>query len=151
VDIIPASSATPGSNQGKSTIIGTIILLSTPSSTISRQIKSVFIRNRNTTTSNTVSIIKDVSGVEYLLTGDILLQAGATITYENIGWSLGTILINTLTNDYHTAYQDWQAIIDPVAPAAGDLRVYAKPVSGRMLPKWKGPSGLDTPFQPAFW
>jgi hypothetical protein len=96
VDIIPASSATPGSNQGKSTI-GTIILLSTPSSTISRQIKSVFIRNRNTTTSNTVSIIKDVSGVEYLLTGDILLQAGATITYEsNIGWSLG-ILINTLT------------------------------------------------------
>jgi hypothetical protein len=152
VDIIPASSATPGSNQGKSTIIGTIILLSAPSSTISRQIKSVFIRNRNTTTSNTVSIIKDVSGVEYLLTGDILLQAGATITYEsNIGWSLGTILINTLTNDYHTAYQDWQAIIDPVAPAAGDLRVYAKPVSGRMLPKWKGPSGLDTPFQPAFF
>jgi hypothetical protein len=98
------------------------------------------------TTSNTVSIIKDVSGVEYLLTGDILLQAGATITYERI-WSLGTILINT-TNDYHTAL-DWQAIIDP-APAAGDL-VYAKPVSGRMLPKWKGPSGLDTPFQPAFF
>jgi hypothetical protein len=62
-------------------------------------------------------------------------------------WSLGTILINT-TNDYHTAL-DWQAIIDP-APAAGDL-VYAKPVSGRMLPKWKGPSGLDTPFQPAFF
>jgi hypothetical protein len=56
VDIIPASSATPGSNQGKSTIIGTIILLST--SAISRQIKSVFIRNRNTTTSNTVSILK---------------------------------------------------------------------------------------------
>jgi hypothetical protein len=82
-DVIPASSATPGSNQGKSTIIGTIILLSAPSSTISRQIKSVFIRNRNTTTSNTVSIIKDVSGVEYLLTGDILLQAGATITYES--------------------------------------------------------------------
>jgi hypothetical protein len=83
VDIIPASSATPGSNQGKSTIIGTIILLSTPP-TISRQIKSVFIRNRNTTTSNTVSIINKV--VEYLLTGDILLQAGATITYEsNIG------------------------------------------------------------------
>jgi hypothetical protein len=49
-----------------------------------------------------------------------------------------------------TAYQDWQAIIDPVAPAAGDLRVYANQ-SGRMLPKWKGPSGLDTPFQPAFF
>jgi hypothetical protein len=27
-----------------------------------------------------------------------------------IGWSLGTIF-NT-PNDYHTAYQDWQAIID---------------------------------------
>jgi hypothetical protein len=64
-------------------------------------------------------------------------------------WLEPWFYINT-NNDYHTGYQDWLGISDPVSPAIGDLRVYAKPVVGRMLPKWKGPSGLDTPFQPAF-
>lgn len=40
---------------------------------------------------------------------------------------------------------------EPAAPSAGNLNLYSKNVSGRMLPKWKGPSGLDTPFQPAFF
>lgn len=40
---------------------------------------------------------------------------------------------------------------DPAAPAADNLRVYAKKVSGRMLLKIKGPSGLDSPLQPALF
>lgn len=36
---------------------------------------------------------------------------------------------------------------DPAAPAAGNLRIYAKEIAGRVLPKWIGPSGVDTPFQ----
>ena len=32
-------------------------------------------------------------------------------------------------------------------PAAGTLSIYAKSIAGRMLPKWIGPSGFDTPFQ----
>lgn len=40
---------------------------------------------------------------------------------------------------------------EPSAPASGILSIYAKNISGRMLPKWKGPSGLDTFFQPAFF
>jgi hypothetical protein len=50
--------------------------------------------------------------------------------------------VNTLNNDYHTGYQDWLGISDPVSPAIGDLRVYAKPVVGRMLPP-NGRAHLD--------
>lgn len=38
---------------------------------------------------------------------------------------------------------------DPSTPAAGHLILYAKEMGGRVLPKIKGPSGLDTPLQPA--
>jgi len=40
---------------------------------------------------------------------------------------------------------------DPAAPADGNLRLYAKSVSGRMLLKARGPSGLDYPLQPSFF
>jgi hypothetical protein len=40
---------------------------------------------------------------------------------------------------------------DPSAAASGQLNIYAKDVAGRVLPKWVGPSGVDTPFQPAFF
>ena len=36
---------------------------------------------------------------------------------------------------------------EPNTPAAGSLIVYSKSIAGRMLPKWIGPSGFDTPFQ----
>jgi hypothetical protein len=35
---------------------------------------------------------------------------------------------------------------DP-ATTTGQLKVYAKEIAGRILPKWIGPSGVDTPFQ----
>lgn len=43
------------------------------------------------------------------------------------------------------------AISDPSTPAAGELLFYAKDMGGRILPKIKGPSGLDTPLQPAIF
>ena len=43
------------------------------------------------------------------------------------------------------------AITDPSATSAGQLRVYAKNISGRILPKWIGPAGVDTIFQPALF
>lgn len=52
------------------------------------------------------------------------------------------------------AYQDvmtWTAQSNPTAPATDNLKVYAKNISGRMMPKWMGPSGVDTPFQPALF
>lgn len=38
---------------------------------------------------------------------------------------------------------------EPSAPAADTLHIYAKSVAGRMVPKWKAPSGIDTSFQPS--
>jgi hypothetical protein len=40
---------------------------------------------------------------------------------------------------------------EPAAPAAGRLRLYAKDLAGRILPKFKTPSGLDSPLQTAIW
>jgi hypothetical protein len=40
---------------------------------------------------------------------------------------------------------------DPATPAADTLDFYAKKIAGKMIPKIKGPSGLDTPLQNALW
>lgn len=37
--------------------------------------------------------------------------------------------------------------VDPAAPAASNLLIYAKDYAGRMMPKWVGPSAVDVPFQ----
>lgn len=37
---------------------------------------------------------------------------------------------------------------EPSAPSSGTMNLYAKSIGGRMMPKWQGPSGLDTPIQP---
>lgn len=39
------------------------------------------------------------------------------------------------------------AIPDPSPPASGNLAFYSKDIAGRIMPKWIGPSGVDTPFQ----
>lgn len=40
---------------------------------------------------------------------------------------------------------------DPSPPAAGKLTLFARSVGGRILPKWIGPSGVDTAIQPALF
>jgi len=40
---------------------------------------------------------------------------------------------------------------EPAAPSAGVLRVYSKNIGGRMSLKTRGPSGIDTPIQNAFF
>lgn len=47
--------------------------------------------------------------------------------------------------------QTFSAHVDPAVPPADTLSVYAKAVSGRMLLKAKGPSGVDYPYQPSFF
>ena len=43
------------------------------------------------------------------------------------------------------------AMDNPSTPPSGDLRVYAHDVAGRIIPKWVGPSGVDTCVQPALF
>lgn len=54
-----------------------------------------------------------------------------------------------LTNDAHPGYSDYAAIANPAVPGANILRIFARNMSGRMMPKWTGPSGVDYAFQPA--
>lgn len=37
---------------------------------------------------------------------------------------------------------------EPSTPSEDTMWFYAKNIGGRMMPKWKGPSGLDTAIQP---
>lgn len=43
------------------------------------------------------------------------------------------------------------AVADPSPPAAGKMRLYAKDIGGRIMPKFMGPSGLDVPIQPSIF
>lgn len=53
----------------------------------------------------------------------------------SLGGADTEIMLNGITNE-------------PAVPSAGNLYIYSKAISGRMMPKWKAPSGVDTAFQP---
>lgn len=44
-----------------------------------------------------------------------------------------------------------EAITNPSVPDAGSMHFYAHDIAGRIVPKWMGPSGLDTPVQSALF
>lgn len=63
--------------------------------------------------------------------------------YVGTGWDIG---LDIQSGGIQMAAQN-----NPAAPAAGNLKIYAKAVAGRIVPKWIGPAGVDTPFQAALW
>ncbi len=71
-------------------------------------------------------------------------QGAGTETAVRIasGWDIG---IDVQSGGLQLAAQS-----DPAAPASGNLKIYAKDIAGRVMPKWIGPSGVDTPFQASF-
>lgn len=62
-------------------------------------------------------------------------KAGNTLT---LGGTDTGVILNGITNE-------------PSAPSSGTLRYYAKSIAGRIVPKVKGPSGLDYPLQASLW
>jgi len=40
---------------------------------------------------------------------------------------------------------------DPAAPAGAAVYMYSKSLAGRIIPRWIGPSGLDSATQPSLW
>jgi hypothetical protein len=59
--------------------------------------------------------------------------------YVGTGWDIGM--------DVQSGGIQLLAQSDPATPAASNLRIYAKDIAGRIMPKWVGPAGVDTPFQ----
>lgn len=64
--------------------------------------------------------------------------------YVGTGWDIG---LDVQSGGLRLA----GAASEPNSPASGNLLIYSKDVAGRMLLKTKGPSGLDTPLQPALF
>lgn len=75
------------------------------------------------------------------------------------GGSSGQVLAKTSATDYATSWQtvsgggpisvlDLPVQSSDVAPAAGNGRIYSSEISGRIMPKWIDPLGLDYPLQP---
>lgn len=81
--------------------------------------------------SNANAVVTLAAGTKYVAIASL---ASKTVQLDNVGASL------------------WPAITaEPGTPASGTLYQYAKSIAGRMLPKIKGPSGLDTAMQTAFF
>ncbi|MGV0984968.1 MAG: hypothetical protein ACOYB2_10465 [Limnohabitans sp.] len=116
-------------------------------------IRTITVVNTNTTTARTFQLFVNGSDAAHAITPVFVVPAGGSAIYEDgIGWSVATIEAGTtLLNDVHSGYQDWAAMENPAVPAAGTLRLWAKAIAGRILPKFMGPAGLDSPFQPALF
>lgn len=71
-------------------------------------------------------------------TGNFKLGDGVTAWNALDYWSLVPFFPGAATFD---------GIADPSVPSAGQMRLYAQSIGGRMMPKFIGPSGLDNPLQ----
>lgn len=93
--------------------------------------------------ANAIGPVSGVTAYGIKLEGPTTQGAGTEkAVYVGTGWDIGV--------DVQSGGLQLAAQTDPAAPAAGNLRIYAKDIAGRVMPKWIGPSGVDTPFQASF-
>jgi hypothetical protein len=117
-------------------------IVTAPGASTQRQIKYISIYNADSQI-HTVTVVLDVSGANTIL-AQILLQPGYTLTYNNDGkWE---IINGAQVMDEGFLLSG--VVAEPSTPAEDTMWFYAKKIGGRMFPKWKGPSGLDTAVQP---
>ena len=93
--------------------------------------------------------ISATSGAPAVAGGDTQIQ------YNNNGKFGGSsnFTYNSTTGTVNLLGTDPEVIIggitnEPGSPASNSMIFYAKNVGGRMLPKFKGPAGIDSPLQP---
>lgn len=84
---ITSSAFTGGAQDTNISTATTTTILSAPAASTQRQVKYAAIRNRSSTSSQTVTVKHDTSGTERYLTADVILSAGETLTYtQDLGW-----------------------------------------------------------------
>ena len=76
---------TPGMNQGNVASATTTTILAAPAASTQRQVKWVSVRNRSTTTAQTVTLKLDVSATEYHLGSPVTLAAGEALRVDASG------------------------------------------------------------------
>ncbi len=121
-----------------------------PSASTQRVIDYVNVYNADTVNAD-VTILYNNNGTTYVLFDATLVTGGRLEYTSENGWQVYAPSQIVTLNDYHSGYTDWAAISNPSAPSSGTLRLFARTVAGRTVPKWIGASGVDTPFQAALW
>lgn len=86
---VTAVSYTAGDTEGNTAAAGTVTAVAAPAANTNRLLKALTVRNRSTTTAQTVAFKVDVSGVDYYIGPAIVLQPGESLVWgEMNGWSV---------------------------------------------------------------
>jgi len=144
---LTSSTFTPGSTQGNITTATTTTILSAPAASTQRQVKLITVRNKGTA-SQTVILKKDVSGIEYFLTGAVALNSGDTLILDTNGEyyvknsSGATRVAATDTNGYNGSAIGYLKV-GATSEAAGIIYGFAKDsgVPGAWVPGTPGLNG----------
>lgn len=147
---VTTTAYTPGRTVAATNNTTDVNLVAAPASSTQRVIDSVSIYNADTVNA-TVIVKFDANGTEYILFKTVLVTEGRLEYTSENGWQVFNDTTISTLNDYHSGYSDYAAISNPSAPASDTLRFYARKISGRVVPKWMPPSGLDMPMQPALY
>ena len=105
----------------------------------------------STSTWNGMRIVANATGPASGVISNALKLEGPTVAGAGTAVGLRVASGFDIGLDIASGGLQFSSMTDPSAPAASNLRVYAQDIAGRMLLKMKGPSGLDTPFQPALF
>jgi hypothetical protein len=79
---------TPGDGHGTINTAGTTQIVAAPASSTQRGVKSISVFNRHASTSNTVTVKKDVSGTEYCLFKAVLMAGESLQWTDGCEWSV---------------------------------------------------------------
>lgn len=147
---ITTTAYTPGRTAVNTNGMTDATIVAAPAASTQRVIDYVSIYNADTV-NTTVTIKLDLNGTEYVVYQATLVTGGRLEYTSENGWQVYNDTTITTLNDYHSGYSDYAAISNPSAPAADTLRLYARKIAGRTVPKWTPPSGVDTPVQAALY
>lgn len=146
---ITTTSAIPGANQGNVSTVTTTTLAAPPSASTQRQIKYIAIKNKSSTTAQTVKVKLDVSGTEYDLSVNTSLQPGECLEYsQNTGFSVmsnaGAVKVLTQTKASSDGKNYTFMKVGSASEAAGIWYCHAKDVGfPGTWEWWHGVTGLN--------
>lgn len=135
---------TPGRTNTIITSATTTTVVGSPAASTQRQVKSMAVSNEHASTPNTVTI-QFYDGTTSVIVASFTLSPADTLYYDGVKWSVFS------PNPVSSLIVLTGVETEPSTPSAGQLQVYSKSVSGRMMLKVKGPSGLDWQAQPALF
>lgn len=147
---ITTTAYTPGNTAVNTNNTTDVNIVPAPGASTQRVVDLVAIYN-NDTVNAAVTVKLDVGGTEYIVFTATLIAGGRAQYTSESGWQVFNDTSIVTSNTYNSGYADLAAISNPAAPGSGILRMYARTIAGRTLPKWMPPSGVDTPFQPALF